>query len=195
VLGGGGAGLAAGGIGSLLLASVPDSHASLAVVPVLTLLGGGCGAAGAAGVSAGLSVAESRLPALGTLGLVLGAAIGGGTVGLLAQLFGRWTLETVFAFPSIKDRPEGRPLRSGTAVAAFAVLCGLTALGLVLAGQPLVGGTLHAIAQASAGAQTTLAPLGRLLGEQDFGPLTAALIGTGEGVIFGAGLGLGLTRR
>jgi hypothetical protein len=171
-------------------------------------------------VSAGLSVAESRLPALGTLGLVLGAAIGGGTVGLLAQLFGRWTLETVtgvdvavgglvpglalgaacgvayaFAFPSIKDRPEGRPLRSGTPVAAFAVLCGLTALGLVLAGQPLVGGTLHAIAQASAGAQTTLAPLGRLLGEQDFGPLTAALIGTGEGVIFGAGLGLGLTRR
>jgi hypothetical protein len=47
----------------------------------------------------------------------------------------------------------------------------------------------------SQGSQATLTALGRLIGEPDFGPLTAALIGTGEGALFGAGLALGLTRR
>ena len=32
-------------------------------------------------------------------------------------------------------------------------------------------------------------------GEPDFGPLTATVIGTGEGALFGIGLSLGLTRR
>jgi hypothetical protein len=45
------------------------------------------------------------------------------------------------------------------------------------------------------GSQTTLTPLGRLIGEPDFGRLTAAVIGTGEGALFGLGLTLGLTRR
>jgi hypothetical protein len=58
-----------------------------------------------------------------------------------------------------------------------------------------VGGTIHLIAQASRGSQATLTPLGQLLGEPDFGPLTAALLATGEGALFGAGLALGLTRR
>jgi hypothetical protein len=40
-----------------------------------------------------------------------------------------------------------------------------------------------------------LTPLGRLIGEPDFGPVTAALIATGEGGLFGFGLALGLTRR
>jgi len=62
-------------------------------------------------------------------------------------------------------------------------------------GPPPVKGTIHLIAQASAGSQTTLTPLGRFLGETDFGPLTAALVATGEGALFGFGLALGLTRR
>jgi hypothetical protein len=45
------------------------------------------------------------------------------------------------------------------------------------------------------GAQTTLAPLGRLLGEPGFGTITSLLIGTAEGALFGLGLALGLTRR
>ena len=40
-----------------------------------------------------------------------------------------------------------------------------------------------------------LAPLARLIGEPDFGPVTRALIGSGEGAMFGLGLALGLTRR
>jgi hypothetical protein len=79
--------------------------------------------------------------------------------------------------------------------ALTAVACGLAALALTASGRPLVGGTLHAIAQASVGAQTTLAPLGRLLGESDFGQVTASIVGTSEGALFGFGLALGLTRR
>jgi hypothetical protein len=58
-----------------------------------------------------------------------------------------------------------------------------------------VGGTIHAIAQASLGGQAALTPLGRLIGEPGFGPLTAALISLGEGAMFGLGLALGLTHR
>jgi hypothetical protein len=37
--------------------------------------------------------------------------------------------------------------------------------------------------------------LGRLVGEPDFGRLTAAIVNIGEAVLFGVGLFLGLTRR
>jgi hypothetical protein len=76
-----------------------------------------------------------------------------------------------------------------------ALACGLGALSLTLAGRPLVGGTVHAIAQASQGSQASLAPLGALIGEPDFGPIARGLIGTAEGALFGLGLALGLTRR
>ena len=78
---------------------------------------------------------------------------------------------------------------------ATAAACGLAALALTLAGRPLVGGTIHVIAESSAGSQATLTALGRFIGEPDFGPLTAALISTAEGALFGFGLALGLTRR
>ena len=80
-------------------------------------------------------------------------------------------------------------------VAAMAIACGAAALLVTLTGRPLVGETIHRLAQASDGAQATLAPLGRFVGEPDFGPLSRSLIGTGEGAIFGLGVGLGLTRR
>jgi hypothetical protein len=64
-----------------------------------------------------------------------------------------------------------------------------------LAGRPLVGGTVHVIAQAVQGSQVTLTPLGRLLGEPDFGALARAIIAIGEGTFFGFGLAFGLTRR
>ena len=62
-------------------------------------------------------------------------------------------------------------------------------------GRALVGGTINAVAKASAGSQAVLTPVGRLIGEPDFGPFTRTVIGTGEGLLFGFGLGLGLTRR
>lgn len=89
--------------------------------------------------------------------------------------------------------PRGR--RRLGVTGATAAACGLAALALALAGRPLVGGTVHFIAERSVGSQATLTSLGRFIGEPDFGPLTAALIATGEGALFGLGLALGLTRR
>ena len=89
--------------------------------------------------------------------------------------------------------PRGRQrLRAAAITAAF---CGVVACVLTLAGRPLVGGTVHAIAREARGSQITLAPLSRIIGEPDFGPLSQALLGVGEGTIFGLGAALGLMRR
>jgi hypothetical protein len=89
--------------------------------------------------------------------------------------------------------PVGR--RRVYAAATTAAFCAAAALALTLMGRPLVGGTVHAIARVAHGSQVTLTPLGRLIGEPDFGRLSQAILGAGEGALFGFGLVLGLTRR
>ena len=220
-IGGGLAGTVAGAAGGLILAAAPGSAASLAVVPVLALIGGCCGAAGGAGVGAGLSVAEAIARSRRTVALVCGAALGGGLIGAVAQWLGRWSLAALvgvnldtgggveglviggaagLGYAAATSRlegglaaPRGRR-RLGTA-ALTAAACGAAALSLTLAGRALVGGTIHLVAQASVGSQATLTPLGRLIGEPGFGPISATVIGTAEGALFGFGLALGLTRR
>ena len=220
-VGGGLAGLFGGAAGGLILTAAPGSVASLAVVPVLAVIGGGCGAAGGAGVGAGLSVAESIARSRRALALFCGAALGGALAGYAAQWLARWSLAALVGVNiDIGGGPEGlaiggaaglgysaatahsegglaapRGRRRIAVVSVTAAACGLAALTLALAGRPLVGGTIHVIAEASAGSQATLTSLGRFIGEPDFGPLTAALIATGEGALFGLGLALGLTRR
>jgi len=54
---------------------------------------------------------------------------------------------------------------------------------------------LHLIAREARGSQISLAPLGRLVGEPDFGPVSQALIAAWEGGIFGLGVGISLLRR
>jgi hypothetical protein len=155
------------------------------------------------------------------LALVCGAALGGRLAGSAAQWISRWSLAALVGVNlDVGGGVEGvaiggaaglgytlatlhaqggmaAPRGSSRLVAAgvTAAACGAAALGIALSGRPLVGGTIHLIAQASAGSQATLTPLGRFLGETDFGPLTAALVATGEGALFGFGLALGLTRR
>lgn len=220
-VGGGLAGVAAGAVGGLILAAAPSSNAPLDLAPVLAVIGGCCGAAGGAGVGAGLSVAESIARSRRVLALTCGAALGGGLAGLVAQLLGRWSLSTLvgvnveigggleglligaaagMAYSVSTLGAEGglaapRGRKRARVVALTSAACALAALMLTLGGRPLVGGTIHAIAQASRGSQAALTPIARLIGETDFGPLTAALIGTGEGALFGIGLSLGLTRR
>jgi DNA-binding winged helix-turn-helix (wHTH) protein len=219
-IGGGLAGLLGGTIGSLILVATPGSAASLAVVPVLAAIGGCCGAAGGAGVGAGLSVAESIARSRRAIVLLLGGAVGGGAAGFAAQWLGRSMLAAlVGVHVDIGGGIEGLAIGGAAGLAyglatshagglaaprgsrrvivasATAAACGVAALMLALAGRPLVGGTIHLIAQASSGSQATLTALGRFIGEPDFGPLTAAIIATGEGALFGLGLALGLTRR
>jgi DNA-binding winged helix-turn-helix (wHTH) protein len=220
-LGGGLAGALAGAIGGVILAAIPDGVASLAVVPVLAVIGGCCGAAGGAGVGAGIALAESVVRSQRTIAVAIGGAMGGVLAGSVVQWIGRWSLATLVGIRigigggleglvigaaaglsyalTTSDvsgglaAPRGRRRLIAATVAAAA--CGLGALALTLAGRPLVGGTIHAIAQATEGAQVMLTPLGQLIGEPDFGPLSRAVLGTGEGALFGLGFMLGLTRR
>lgn len=220
-IGGGIAGCAAGAAGGFLLASAPGSATPMAVVPVLAAIGGGCGAVGGAGVGAGLAAAEATVRSWRTPALVVGAAIGGGAVGLAVQWLARWSLETLVGLDvAIGGGVEGlvigatagmgfalatrgvqgglaafRGRRRLAAAAVTAALCGAGAFALAMAGRPLVGGTLHAIARDARGSQMNLAPLTRLIGEPDFGPVSRALLGTGEGAVFGFGLAMGLMRR
>ena len=146
---------------------------------------------------------------------------GGGSVGLAVQWFSRWSLSALVGLHvntggGLEGFVIGGAAGLGYSVATLALggglaaprgrrrlivavlvagFCGLSALGMSLIGRPLVGGTVHAIAQSSQGSQATLTPLGALIGEPDFGPITRAVIGTGEGALFGFGLALGLTRR
>ena len=220
-VGGGLAGMLAGATGALVLAAAPGSAASLAVVPVLGVIGAVCGALAGAGVGAGLSAAESIFRSRRTLALTCGGGLGGLAAGAVAQWFGRWSLAALVGIHittsgSLEGLVIGGAAGLGYALATSGVaeglaaprgshrvmaagitaaMCGVAAFALTLAGSPLVGGTIDAIAQASLGSQAALTPLGRLIGEPDFGPVTAAIIGTGEGALFGFGLILGLTHR
>lgn len=220
-IGGGLAGAAAGSVGGLILVAAPGSMAPLAVVAVLAFLGACCGAVGGAGVGAGLSLAEASARSRRTAALVAGAAVGGGIAGSLVQWLGQWSLAALvglridlgggieglaiggaagLGYATATVRAEGglaapRGARRLRVAGMTAAACGCAALLVLLTGRPLVGGTIHRIAQAAHSSQALLTPLGRLIGEPDFGPISSAIIGTGEGALFGFGLALGLTRR
>lgn len=219
--GGGLAGVAAGAAGGLILAAAPGSDATLAIAPVLAVIGGACGALGGAGVGAGLAFAETSARSYRAIALVAAAATGGGAVGTAVQLLAGWGLSTLVgldldlggAFEGVvigaaagagyavathdaegeMAAPRGR--RRVRAALVTAAICALAGVALTLAGHPLVGGSIHAIADAADGSRATLAPLGRLIGEPDFGPVSRAILAFGEGALFGLGLSYGLMRR
>ena len=219
--GGGLAGVVAGAAGGLILATAPGSAATLDIAPVLAVIGGACGAMGGAGVGAGLSFAEASARSQRAVALIASGALGGGAVGVAVQWLTRWTLATLFGIGvavggGIEGLVIGAAAGAGYAIATRkteggmaaprgrsrlraalvpALLCGLAGVALTLAGHPLAGGTIHAIADAADGSRATLAPLGRLIGEPDFGPLSRALLALGEGGMFGLGLAYGLMRR
>jgi hypothetical protein len=131
-----------------------------------------------------------------TLTALLGVTveIGGGLEGLVIGGAAGLGYAFVTRPPQSAERAPAGP-RQLQAPLLVAVICGLGACALTSSGRPLVGGTLHAIAREARGSQLSLAPLGRLIGEPDFGPLSQALLGTGEGALFGLGLGFGLMHR
>jgi len=224
-LGGALAGATGGVIGGLLLTLVPGSDAPPAMSAVLGVIGAACGGAGGAGVGAGVSVAEAIARSQRTLAVTVGAAAGGGLAGLAAHLLATWSLAalvglrvpiggaleglvigaaigaayaatTVTAAAGMSGgvaAPRGR--RRAWTMAAVTIAAMAACVLLALTNRVLVGGTIHAIAQASTGAQAALTPLARLFGETEFGRLTSALVGGGEGLLFGLGLSLGLMRR
>lgn len=207
------AGVVAGGIGGLLLAAAPGSTAPIALAPVLAVIGGGCGALGGGGVGAGIGIADDRAGDRRPMAIVVGAALGGGIVGAAVQWFTRWGLAALVGLDvavggGLEGLVIGAAAGAGYAIAnrangssrlraagIMALLCGLAGLAITLTGRPLAGGTIHAIADAAHGSRATLAPLGRLIGEPDFGPVSQAILAFGESAVFGLGLACGLISR
>jgi DNA-binding winged helix-turn-helix (wHTH) protein len=160
----------------------------------------GGGVAGALGGAAGglilsatptSTASPAVAPVLAVIGAACGAA-GGAGVGAGLSLAEAAFLSTAFAEGGLAA-PRGWRRIATAAVVGLA--CAAATLALALSGHALVGGTVHLIAEASQGSQALLTPLGRLVGEPDFGPVSAAILGLGEGLLFGAGLAYGLTRR
>jgi len=220
--GGAVAGLVGGGLGGFALALAPGSSAPVTVTVPLMLVGAAVGGLGAAGVGAGLAMAEALARSLRGVALVTLGALGGAAVGFAAHLLGRWTLAALFGqdlwmvgggleglglgaaaglgYALATPRPEGGMAapRGGERVAAALVAgicCACAGLALTWAGRSLAGASLNAMGRAFQGSQVGLAPVARLLGEREMGPVTRAVLAAYEGLLFGFGLILGLTRR
>jgi hypothetical protein len=180
------------------------------------------GGLGALGVGGGLAWAEALIRSRRGLALFIFGGAGGGTVGGLAHFVGLLTFEGLFGrdLSPVAGGFEGTvigmavglgyalatPMREGGMAAprggarlraalftgaSAAVACVL----LALTGHHLGAMSLDFMAHSFPGSQVSLDPLARLLFESTPGPLTRSVISGFEGLGFGAGLVLGLTRR
>ena len=220
--GGAAAGMAAGLLGALLLRFGPGSTATYALFVALPLVGGIAGGLGAAGVGAGLAVAETVIRSFRGLALVVMGGAGGLVVGAVTNLVARLAFEGLFGRdPSVlAGGYEGwvlgaaaglgyalsTPTREGgmatpRGAARIRVLlitgaaCALAAALLGASGSHLGAMSLDFVARGFPASQVTLDPLARILGEPIPGPITRTLISAWEGLFFGCGLALGMTRR
>ena len=220
---GGAAGGAIGGfLGGLALRFGPGSTAGDGVVAMLPLLGTAIGGVAAAGVGAGLAAAEAAFRGRRRLALAAAGAASGLVVGATAHLLGRLVLEGLFGrdLSPLTGAVEGlvlggavglgyslaTPIAEGGMATPYgldrvrvALLTGLTcavAAGMLgWSGRFLGAMSLDFMAQSFPGSQVGLAPLARLLGEQEPGVVTRVAISSFEGLLFGSGLAAGLTRR
>jgi DNA-binding winged helix-turn-helix (wHTH) protein len=220
--GGAVAGLCAGILGGLALCLAPGSHTPLRAVVALGLVGGAIGGVGAAGVGAGLAAAEALVRSSRGFALVSFGALGGGSVGALSHLLGRWTLENLFGheltalgggfegvvlgaaaglgYAVSTPRPGGgmaTPRGAARVAAALStgLACALGAMGLTWLGGHLGGVSIDYMARQFQGSQVGLAPVARFFGENELGPVTRTVLSAYEGMLFGLGLVIGLTRR
>jgi DNA-binding winged helix-turn-helix (wHTH) protein len=215
------AGLVAGVTGGTILFASSPSDTPPTVIFVLAVIGAVAGFVGAAGVAAGMALAEALSRSWRAVSIVVGGAAGGLLVGVFAHAALRWTLDGVFGLRlapggSVEGLALGLAVAAGyaattsrhgggiaspagrarwTSALAAGACAGLAGWLLSWNGVPLVGGIINEIAQSSRGSRIALAPLGALVGEPSFGPLTQALVGAFEGALFGFGLTWGLTRR
>ena len=220
--GGAAAGALGGFLGGLVLRFGPGSTAGDGVVAMLPLLGTAIGGVAAAGVGAGLAAAEAAFRARRRLALAVAGASSGLAVGATAHLLGRLVLEGLFGrdLSPLTGAVEGLVLGGavglgyglatpiaeggmatphGLARVRVALLtglaCALAAGMLGWSGRFLGAMSLDFMAQSFPGSQVGLAPLARLLGEQEPGVVTRVAISIFEGLLFGSGLAAGLTRR
>jgi DNA-binding winged helix-turn-helix (wHTH) protein len=220
-VGGAAAGALAGLLGGLAMAALGGSGAP-SLLGALALVGALVAGAGAAGVGIGLASAEALVRSWRTAALVCLGAAGGALVGAVAREVVTGLLEALFGLGGLAlgggaeglalgaaagvgfglttrrvtaglAAPRGRA-RAGT-VMATALACALAAAGVSVVGGRLGAVSLDAIVERFAASRVELARLGGPFGEDGLGPMTRAALGFGEGLLFGAGLAFGLTRR
>jgi DNA-binding winged helix-turn-helix (wHTH) protein len=223
VAGGAASGLIGGALGGLALRFGPGAEAVDSLLVALPLVGVSLGALGACGIGAGLAGAEAVVRSMRGPALVLGGAAGGGLIAALAHWFGLLTVQILFgrdlsavvaggfegavlggavgfgyavATPTAEGgmaTPRGRA-RLLTACLA-GVTCATAAVVLALTGSHLGAMSLDVMARSFPGSDVGLGPLARLLGESGPGIVTRTVISGCEGLLFGFGVVLGLTRR
>jgi DNA-binding winged helix-turn-helix (wHTH) protein len=218
IAGGATAGALAGGVGGIVVFLGPGSLAPASVAIVLALVGAMVGGLGAAGVAAGLALAEAFVRSKRVLALVALGAAGGGAVGVVGHYLARWTLRGLFGHDlsavgggvegvmlgaaaglgyAVATRAGGRFIGGRGLVAPIvaAAVCGAAGLLATAAGANLASASLNTLARAFQGSQVQLAPVARLLGEPELGPVTRAALAVYESAWFGFGLVYGFTRR
>jgi DNA-binding winged helix-turn-helix (wHTH) protein len=223
VVGAGVVGAVVGGVGGVALWMAPGANAPPAAAAVLALIGAAAGAWGAVGIGAGMAAAEVLARSARGSAIAIAAASGGAVASALGAQLLRWTLEALFGLrlAPLAGALDGLVLGAATGgayawgtrrlagggmaaprgrarlglAATVAASCALAALALVAAGRPMVGGMVHELARASRQSSLSFAPLARIVGEPDVGPVTGAVIGAIEGAAFGFGLVVGLARR
>jgi DNA-binding winged helix-turn-helix (wHTH) protein len=221
--GGAAAGALAGALGGLALLLLPQSIASPGIMVALALVGAVAGGTGAAGIGAGLAAAEAVARSRRAAALVACGALGGGAAGTMAHALCRLVLSTMFGrdLPAMGGGIEGVALGIAAglgyglatahlpgggmaaprgvdrlrAAAIAGLACGLAGLLLALANRHLVAASLDLLADRFRGSAVGLTPIARALGEGDLRPVTRAVVSAFEGLLFGSGLVLGLTRR
>lgn len=216
-------GAAAGALGGFVLSWSPTSSARPSAALALAVIGATAGGLGAAGIGAGLAAAEAVARSRRGLALIGCGAAAGGLTASVAQVVVDAILQglaglRVLSLPGgveglvlggaagigyalATPQPPGGGLaapvgwRRVGAAAVVAACCAIAAAGLARLDHLLIGGLVHDIARQSRDAPLVLAPLGRLIGEPDFGPLSRTLLSALEGGTFGGTLCWGLTRR
>jgi DNA-binding winged helix-turn-helix (wHTH) protein len=216
-------GIVAGIAGGLTLWLTPTSGASPESALALSALGALSGAVGAGGIGAGLAAAEVLARSRRGLALAVCGGLAGGLIAVIAHLVVRALLNGLLGVDgvTIPGLFEGVVIGGGAGLAygvatrqppgggvaapsgprrlAVAAIVGLGTAGagaaLAALDRTLVGGLINEVARASPNAQLVLAPLGRLIGEPDFGRVTRILVGALEGGVFGFALAWGLTIR
>ena len=201
-LGGGLAGLLGGVIYGFAVVSQPlqVGMGAASVMLVLVCVTLAVGLMGGAGV--GFGIAASTLGS-GRLGpwSIAGGAFGGMAVGAVVKLLGHDAFNLLVGRSpgDVTGASEGLILGAGVGLGAWlasrmasrqvalAGLCGGAAgLLIPLIGGRLMGGSLDLLARRFPGSQLRLDQIGALFGERAFGPLSQALTGALEGMLFGA---------
>jgi DNA-binding winged helix-turn-helix (wHTH) protein len=216
---GGAGGVVAGVVGGLLYGLVMsrapgDGIGAISVLLVLTALTTLIGLAGGLGVGAGIGAA-GLIPGDKWQWIAGGGMLGGLATGALARLLGLDGFELLFGRSPVgmTGAAEGALLGAalGLAVwlaarrgldvrgsaAAGGLAGGIAGLLVPSLGGHLLGGSLNLLAQGFPDARLRLDPIGSLLGEQGFGPLSEAVTATIEGALFGSCLAgaLALARK